>query len=481
MSAKFAPKEENCFNLFWKIKNFSYGSEVISSPEFTFEGDQHRLDIQPKYIECRLVVLRDDYRHRRKEYQLSFLPFDGSSPLISSGCCLQVSKEILFGTRRSAFLPDDTLTIRFQFPTVSEKGNLFSQSQIGVKRKCFLWSLKNFSKEQNYKKDMKISAENSNRYGIVDLYLKFRNGIHSNDQFYIEISRKNGEHCYCVFKFSVLDVDGKAVNCISDEFLFKKQDGEEKWKFPPIIKKSRLVACKDLLLPNDTLTLKCFIAISLGTTTEQTAVLSYFEDVTPLLKEFDDLSKCFDEKNSRNSVTDLQSDLKELLDNETFSDVSLQVSSEVIHVHKAILCARSSFFKSLLSDNTKEKIANVIIEDLNFDTLRRLLLFIYTDKINDYQENNIRNLYFASHKYQVLSLKQKCYFLKEKLSISNICEMLALSDSCEDTDLEKSVLNFISTHHSEIFDSKEWKNLEENNPSLAFQALRKICSNKRFD
>ncbi|GBN99999.1 Protein roadkill, partial [Araneus ventricosus] len=470
-------------NLFWKIKNFSYGSEVISSPEFILDGDLWRLDIEPKYVECRLVVLSRDHIFQRQEYLLSFLPCDGSSPLISYGCCLQVSKEILFRTRRSAFLPDDTLTVRFQFPTASKRGNLFVQSQIGVKRKCFLWSLKKFNKDQYNEKDMKISAENSNRYGIVELCLKSMDGINSDDQFYIEISRTHGEQCYCVLKVSVLDMDGKAVNCMSDEFLFENQDSQEKWKFSPIIKKSKLFACKDLLLPNGTLTLKCDIAISLGTTTDQTAVLSYFEDVIPLLQESEDLSKCFKEKSSLDSVSDLQSDLKKILDSETFSDVSLQVSSEVIRAHKAILGARSSVFKYLLTDDTKENnVNNVVIEDLDVETLRRLLLYMYTGTINNYQESNIKNLYFAADIYQVPSLKQKCSsFLKAKLSVSNICGMLALADSYEDADLEKAVLDFISTYHSEVFASKEWKNLEERHSSLAFQALRKICSNKRFD
>ncbi|GBO06930.1 hypothetical protein AVEN_221476-1 [Araneus ventricosus] len=99
-------------------------------------------------------------------------------------------------------------------------------------------------------------------YGKVVLELNSVGAINSAPQFSIKISRTGGERCYCTFKVSPLDVDGKVVNEESDEFVFEKEDGSQTWKFPPITNKSKWIGYKTLLLSEDTLSLKCYFAIS---------------------------------------------------------------------------------------------------------------------------------------------------------------------------------------------------------------------------
>ncbi|GBN45691.1 Speckle-type POZ protein-like B [Araneus ventricosus] len=247
-----------------------------------------------------------------------------------------------------------------------------------------------------------------------------------------------------------------------------------------IINKSKLLANENLLLPNDTLSLKCEFGISLGTVTDQNVVTSC-EDDTTLLKGSDDLSMTFNEKNDSEFVTELQTDLKSMLDDGTLFDAGLQIGSEVIRVHKNILSARSPVFRAMFAKDTKEATSNtVVIEDTDVDTLRELLLYMYTDTIKGYQWENMKKLYFASDKYEVLSLKKKCVcFLKKNLSVSNVCEALVFADLHQVGDLMTAALAFISECHSAIFALKEWKELEKNNPPFALKVMREICCNKK--
>ncbi|GBN45692.1 TD and POZ domain-containing protein 1-like [Araneus ventricosus] len=481
--------EEECFSVFWKIKKFTYYCETIRSPEFSFHGSSYfiLLNMASVHVDCTLQSLPNFHQRPGNDFrrEISFLTCDRSPKESISGgksVNLRVPKDVIFGSRRNSFLPGDALTVRFRFPTTYERGKLYICSQIGVKRNCFLWTLKNFSNYQYDPKcfnqyNMKKYVEKSEDYGDIELALKPMGGFNTDKNFSIEISRTGENKCYCILKIYVLDVDGRALNCVSDEFVFETY--QQTRMFPSLIKKNKLLSCKNLLLPNDTLSLKCDFALSLGKVTDETSVISYSEDVASLVKEFDYLPTCL--KVESGSDTDLKTDLKSILDSGTLFDVSLQIGSEVIRAHKNILSARSPVFRAMFTKDMQEATNNTVaIEDLSVETVLKLLLYMYTDTIHDCQWENLKELYFASDKYEVLSLKKKCVpLMKTNLSISNVCDALVLSDLHQDRDLKTAAIDFISEYDSAFFASEEWKELEKNNSSLAFKFMREICCNKQ--
>ncbi|GBN54480.1 Speckle-type POZ protein, partial [Araneus ventricosus] len=459
--------EEECFNIFWKIKEFSYCCAQVRSPEFSFLGNQYFILLVKRspYIECNLVCSAPHRRSVHFTMQISFLTCDGSPEHSVSGgkyICLPMPRNVIFDKRRNSFLPEDTLTVRFRILTDSERGKLSICSQIVVKRKYFLWTIKDFtnyatrSNQQNTKK----SVEKCESYGDIELALKPVDRLNAPGQFEIEISRTGGERCYGCLRVSLLDVDGKARYSASDEFGFSKNTPKT-WSFPFVVKKSKLLARRNLLLPNDTLSLKCYFVISLGSSVDQESVLSYYEDVAPLVKESDSLSVTFKESDGSCYATELQTDLKSMLDDGTLLDVGLRVGSEVVQAHKIILSARSAVFRAMFTRDMKETIDSaVVIEDLSAETVRKLVLYMYTDTVPDCQWEDMKELYFAADKYQVQVLKKKCVtFLKTKLSVPNVCEALILADLHRDADLKAAALDFIFEHNSAVFDSAEWKEM----------------------
>ncbi|GBN47780.1 hypothetical protein AVEN_238439-1 [Araneus ventricosus] len=163
MTALASYPEEECFSVYWKIKNFSYCCKEITSPEFSVSGGLYRLNLDSEPTQVVYEVFGSYYDHLgTSTIQISFLTCDGSPEESTSGgqyVFLQVPKDVIFGKRRSAFLPEDTLTVRFRSLTDSETGKVFIYSQIGVKRRHFLWTLKDFSKfERNPSRNLKAAA-----------------------------------------------------------------------------------------------------------------------------------------------------------------------------------------------------------------------------------------------------------------------------------------------------------------------------------
>ncbi|CAL1294778.1 unnamed protein product [Larinioides sclopetarius] len=279
-----------------------------------------------------------------------------------------------------------------------------------------------------------------------------------------------------------MDADGKAVNEVRDEFVLKDGNSQTRW-FPMTITKSQLLAYVNLLLPNDSLSLKCEFGISSGTVSEQNVFTSWCEDFgKPFIKHSDDVSMIYNDKIYPAFVPELQTHLKSMLEEGTLHDVSLQIGPEVIPAHKNILSARSPVFRAMFTKDMAEAISNtVVIEDLSVETVLKLLLYVYTDTIQDYPWETMKELYSAADKYEVLSLKKKCVsFFKAKLSISNVCDGLILADLHQDEDLETAAVDYISECDTAFYVSKEWKELEKNNLPFAFKVMRKICCNKRI-
>ncbi|GBM88427.1 Speckle-type POZ protein [Araneus ventricosus] len=475
--------EEECFNVYWKIKNFSYCCASNKSPEFRFSYEQYVLELSSNsaYIEC--YLRHSDWRSFNLTREISFLTYDGS-PVESvsgdTGVKLRVLKNVIFGNGRKSFLPENTLTVRFRSPTKSERGKLFISSQIGVKRSCVLWTLKDISKGPCQETK---SVEKSERFGNVALTIKSKPGIDSAEQFCIEVSQTGcGGWCCCFLKVSILDVDGRALNEVSDEFIFESCGGRQTWGFPSIIDKRKWLRYKNQLLSEDALSLKCYFAISSGKVTDETTVISYCENVASLLKEPEDFSLTYKETSDSRSVTELQTDLKSILDDGTLSDAVLQIGSEIIQAHKNILSARSPVFRAMFAKDMKETISGtVVIEDVDVETVRKLLLYMYTDSIYDDQWENVKKLYFAADKYEVLGLRRKCSsFFKTNLSVPNVCEALVLADMHHDGDLKTAAFDFISEHDSAVLALETWKELEKNNSSLALQVMCDIWGKKRI-
>ncbi|GBM17853.1 hypothetical protein AVEN_43545-1 [Araneus ventricosus] len=117
----------------------------------------------------------------------------------------------------------------------------------------------------------------------------------------------------------------------------------------------------------------------------------------------------------------------------------------------------------MFSSDTKEKNSgHVDITNFEDDTVHRMLLYIYTDSLENLQFECTSKLYAAADKYQILSLKSRCSsFLKENLHPTNACGALVLAVLHNDDDLKSSAQDYNLRQPKQGFFSQERERFHE--------------------
>lgn len=105
----------------------------------------------------------------------------------------------------------------------------------------------------------------------------------------------------------------------------------------------------------------------------------------------------------------LVADFEAAFKSDALKDFKLVVGKEEILVHKAILAARCPVFKRMfLAAWNESKKSEVIITDINFDTLKEMLHFLYTGGVTSKFSTLAMELFEAAHKYQIEDLIKAC-------------------------------------------------------------------------
>ncbi|GIX73029.1 speckle-type POZ protein-like B [Caerostris extrusa] len=486
--------EKNGAFFLWKIENYSFGwntENKIRSPTFSirpftnfnfcmFLYNKENYN-EKKAMCCSLIFSSGNESSKKLEYSLSFLNANGfpeesldtSSDFSENRCGnrLYVSLDELFIRRRKAFLPRDTLTLRCHVKRINSEVPAFIRStaltRIGVERNLFTWNLSDFSSlRKGQKREIAVKSLGG-KFSPLTLKLSIVGGPISEERIQIAVHRAASSAVnFYKLKISLLNNEKKSIVTIEDEFLFE-YDNSKIWFLTPLIKISKLYAVKDQLLRNDVLSLKCESSNSFG-------VVSNLIEVVERGSDFlQDFGICNGTQYSCESLKDV---MEQLLNEKTSCDVILRVGSAEFPAHKAILATRSPVFKAMFTCDMQETARNAVdISDLDADTVKRMLLYVYTDTLDHPEGDSVEKLYFAADKYEILCLKKKCALLLESdLRESNACRILLLADRHQDEYLKEAVCSFISKFRSCILLSEEWKSFNEGHSQLAIQVLHYI-------
>ncbi|GBM90095.1 hypothetical protein AVEN_149403-1 [Araneus ventricosus] len=136
------------------------------------------------------------------------------------------------------------------------------------------------------------------------------------------------------------------------------------------------------------------------------------------------------------STSSMKSELQRFYQDGTFSDIDLTVGKETFPAHKLILSLRSLKFKEILMNDLSK--TSIKLTDLDSETLRYLLDFIYTNNVENMTWEKAQKLYLAAESYQVTPLKHACYmFMKKNINESNACNVLILADEQQDEECKQ--------------------------------------------
>ncbi|XP_041824665.1 kelch-like protein 40b [Melanotaenia boesemani] len=123
----------------------------------------------------------------------------------------------------------------------------------------------------------------------------------------------------------------------------------------------------------------------------------------------------------------LQDGLCDLLENDKLVDCVLKIKDKEFPCHRLVLCACSSYFRSIfLSDLEESKKREIVLEDVEPGVMGLVLKYLYTSKIN-VTEQNVQDIFAVANMYQIPSIFTVCVsFLQKRLSLSNCLAIFRL-------------------------------------------------------
>jgi len=151
--------------------------------------------------------------------------------------------------------------------------------------------------------------------------------------------------------------------------------------------------------------------------------------------------------------------------NKNGSSIKFIVGNEHYVVPKKLLCATdSSYFRNIcLTYEEKEKDMTNELTSSELQAFKQLLLFIITGSIEKQHDYDmLKNLLIIADKYDVLLLKLICeHYLLCCITIENAVELIQLAFSLNAKFLKKHAVIFIKFHLKEIIDTKEFRDLPQ--------------------
>ena len=201
------------------------------------------------------------------------------------------------------------------------------------------------------------------------------------------------------------------------------------------------------LLPDDVLTIHCSIAIQ----NQTSAVTSGTSK--PLLSP-----GMLDKTNATKSLENM---MGEMFLNDKFSDCTVFCQGREFNCHKAVLAGRSVVFDAMFTHDMKEtRRGEVVIKDLDSDTVGKMLAYVYTGKVEEI-EAKAAELLAAAEKYilpelKIITEEALCRTMK----IDNVVDMLVLADLHKASSAKSVAMKFMLENAKELV-SQDGENLKK--------------------
>ena len=162
-------------------------------------------------------------------------------------------------------------------------------------------------------------------------------------------------------------------------------------------------------------------------------VASYNEHTAALVEPFDQKS-ISGGLNSISVSVGYTSQIRGLVNDEEFSDVTFMVENEPVYAHRAILAQRSEHFAAMFRSGFRESTErDIAILDMSRPVFLLLMEYLYTDTVKIDVEHSV-GLYIAADRYHLERLRDMCCFVvRRNLSPENSGPLLqaACENHCQ--------------------------------------------------
>ncbi|XP_015905778.1 speckle-type POZ protein-like A isoform X2 [Parasteatoda tepidariorum] len=350
---------------------------------------------------------------------------------------------------RNSIWKKDVLTIRCQITSDLNRPESVAVTEFGIDKYSFQWKLKltdcvaasqkkNFSLSETSQYEISVSAPGD----LIDI--KVETAADSSQQFL------HG-------KITLLNQEDVEVSSKGDKHLFNLEDDNAIWIFPSFISKEILSS----YLKNDIFSLLCEFSVVNDKESSEISCSAISFRI-----------------NCNNALT-LREDLSNLFTSSKHSDVEIRSGSATFSVHKSLLAIRSPVFSAMFDQDMIEKHSGIVdISDIDPETLKTFLAFIYTGAVDIEDSDSALKLMMVAEKYQMPSLKETCsVFLMSAISPRNLCEILDLAEMLNLKQLKKCALDYFAKHMKEILILPQWVTFSKKNTELSMEILSYVAKN----
>ncbi|GBL86983.1 hypothetical protein AVEN_264042-1, partial [Araneus ventricosus] len=261
----------------------------------------------------------------------------------------------------------------------------------------------------------------------------------------------------------LLTTAGKRIKCGRYQFLPTAKVTYPQWVFTLSLFQRNLKDNKSQYLPNDVLTLQYEMEFSTRMERVKISEPDSHQNLPGAIPSVTTDNFLHPVEKYTETSLSWKDDLLLMYKDSFFCDVNLKTSSKSFPVHSLLLRIEFTVFNYMLTVNDCESLnEGLCIEDLDADTVHKMVLYLYTDTLDDLDWESAKNLYCVSNKYEITSLQHLCSsFLKENIDTTNCYDILYMAGRHQDHNLISAAQCFISRHDEEILVSDAWRNLEE--------------------
>ncbi|XP_017853063.1 BTB/POZ domain-containing protein 9 isoform X2 [Drosophila busckii] len=168
-------------------------------------------------------------------------------------------------------------------------------------------------------------------------------------------------------------------------------------------------------------------------------------------------------------------DIARLCMNERYADVEFVVEEQHLPAHRAILAARSEYFRALLYGGMSEATQRQIMLEVPLDPFKVLLRYIYSGTLSlaSLDEDAVIGVLGMANQYGFQDLEMAISkYLRQYLALNNVCMILDAARLYNLDDLTQVCLMFMDRNAADLLQHDSFKMLSRE--SLA-EVLRRDC------
>ncbi|XP_035219558.1 TD and POZ domain-containing protein 1-like [Stegodyphus dumicola] len=168
------------------------------------------------------------------------------------------------------------------------------------------------------------------------------------------------------------------------------------------------------------------------------------------------------------SLNQLCNDFKSLYMSKNLADTIISVEGAEIRAHKAVLAARSEYFRIWESTGNSK----LVIHGIKSAVMEAVLYYIYTGQMREMRLEIALDMLTASRKFRIPHLELMIIeFLQDNIDADNVTDILLWSEELNLKDLKQTALKFVSSNYSEVVKSDKWNVMLRLNPHIAREIL----------